>query len=225
MKKILLPAAALVAVIFLTCCASKNSIEPTGFLSDYSKLEPGKGDQVLRRWVDPDVDFSKYKKVMIDKVIFYFKDEKRQLGIKPDELKALASTFEKDLLDALKGAYPVVTEPGPDVLRIRIAITDVQAGNPVLGPASAVLPLGVAANALSNVTTGESLSVGEASIEAEFIDSQTGKVVAAMMDRRVGSTYSTGTVGGKWGHAKEAFQDWAKRLRQWLDKMHGKKAD
>jgi hypothetical protein len=171
------------------------------------------------------VDFSKYKKVMIDKVIFYFKDEKRQLGIKPDELKALASTFEKDLLDALKGAYPVVTEPGPDVLRIRIAITDVQAGNPVLGPASAVLPLGVAANALSNVTTGESLSVGEASIEAEFIDSQTGKVVAAMMDRRVGSTYSTGTVGGKWGHAKEAFQDWAKRLRQWLDKMHGKKAD
>jgi len=66
--------------------------------------------------------------------------------------------------------------------------------------------------------------VGEASIGAEFLDCETGKVVAAIMDHRVDSTYSTGTVSGKWGHAKEALKkDWASGLRKWLDQVHEKK--
>ena len=91
----------------------------------------------------------------------------------------------------------------------------------MLGAASAVLPVGVAVNAVSNVATGESVNVGEASIEAEFMDSETGKVIAAMIDRKVGSTYSSGTVKGKWGHAKQAFDTWAKILRKRLDEMLG----
>ncbi len=223
-KRLFVVTAVLAAAIFMTGCAGKGTIEPTGFLSDYSKLKTGQGDQALKRYVDPDVDFSKYRKVMIDKVIFYFQGDSKEIGINPDELKMLADYFERSLVEKLQDAYPVVTIPGPDVLRIRVAITHVKAGNPVLGAASAVLPVGVAVNALSNVTTGESVNVGEATIEAEFLDSETGKVVAAIMDRRVGSTYSTGSVKGKWGHAKQAFDQWAKKLRTWLDKMHSQKS-
>jgi len=211
----------LVSFSFLSGCANKNRLKPTGFLSDYSKLQAGKKDQALKRYVDTTVDFSKYKKVIIDKVIFYFKPDSRPIGVNPEELEMLANSFEKALIDSLKDKYPVVTKPGPDVLRLRVAITDVKAGNPVLGTASAVLPVGVAINALSNVATGESVNVGEATIEAEFIDSETDKVIAAIMDRRVGSTYSTGSVKGKWGHAKQAFEHWAKSLREWLDDVHG----
>ncbi len=226
MKKTLsISAAVLVAILFVTGCAGKKDIEGTGFLRDYSKMKQGQDNQALKRYIDPSVDFSRYDKVMIDKVVFYFKGDSKEVGIQPDELKMLADYFEKALVKALQDAYPVVTQPGPDVLRIRIAITGVKAGNPVLAPASAVLPLGAAVNALSNLTTGESISVGEASMEAEFLDSQTGRVIAQVMDHRTGSTYSTGTIGGKWGHAKEIFQDWAKRLRQWLDQVHGKKTD
>lgn len=211
------------AGVLLSGCAGKQDLEPTGFLSDYSKLQAGSGDEALKRYVDPSVDFSRYKKVMIDKVVFYFKPDSKEIGVNPDDLKMLADSFQQELINALKDAYPIVSQPGPDVLRIRVAITDVKAGNPVLGAASAVLPVGVAVNALSNVATGESVNVGEASMEAEFLDSETGKVVAAVMDRRVGSTYSAGSVKGKWGHAKEAFKEWAERLRRWLDEVHGRK--
>ncbi len=210
-------------ICMLIGCSSKNNLKPSGFLSDYSRLQPGNKDQAIKRYVAPSVDFSKYKKVMIDKVIFYFDPSSKPIGVNPDELEMLAKYFEEALVEELKDAYPIVTEPGPDVLRIRVAITHVKAGNPVLGAASAVLPVGVAVNAISNVTTGESVNVGEATIEAEFLDSVTGQVVAAIMDRKVGSTYSTGSVKGKWGHAKQAFKEWAKRLRQWLDEVHGTK--
>ncbi len=223
MKRVSLFVIIILTIFLAGGCANKD-IEPTGFLSDYSKLQPGQGDQPLKRYVDPTVDFSKYKKVMIDKVIFYFKNDSREIGIDPDELKMLADYFHDCLIKNLQDRYPVVSKPGPDVLRIRVAITNVKAGNPVLGAASAVLPVGVAVNALSNVTTGESINVGEATIEAEFLDSETGKVVAAIMDRKVGSTYSTGSVKGKWGHAKQAFQEWAQKLRKWLDEVHDKKA-
>ncbi len=212
--------AILLSALSLSGCGPKAP-EPTGFLHDYSKLRPGKEGEALKRYVDPAADFSKYNKIMLDHVVFYFKDNKNQVGISPEELKQLSDYFEQALINALKDKYPIVSEPGPDVLRIRIAITNVKAGNPVLGAASAVLPVGVAVNALSNVTTGESVNVGEASIEAEFMDSETGKVIAAMIDRKVGSTYSSGTVKGKWGHAKQAFDTWAKILRKRLDEMLG----
>jgi len=210
-------------ICLLIGCSGKKQLHPSGFLSDYSRLQPGSDGQAIKRYVDTSVDFSKYKKVMIDKVIFYFAPSSKPIGVDPDELEMLAKSFEKALVEELKDAYPIVTKPGPDVLRIRVAITDVKAGNPMLGAASAVLPVGVAVNAISNVTTGESVNVGEATIEAAFLDSETGRVVAAIMDRKVGSTYSTGSVKGKWGHAKQAFKEWAKRLRQWLDGVHGKK--
>ena len=170
----------------------------------------------------PGVDFSKYNKVLIDKVVFYLKPDSKAQGIQPDALKRLADTFEQKLVAALNDAYPLVSQPGPDTLRIRIAITDIKPSNPVLAPMSAVMPVGMAVNLVSNVTTGQSINVGSASIEAEFLDSSTGEVLGEIVDHKVGSTYDVATVKGKWGHAEEAFGQWAEMLRKWLDKVHGK---
>lgn len=65
-------------------------------------------------------------------------------------------------------------------------------------------PIGMAANLISNVVSGQSMNVGSASIEAEFLDSESNQVVANVVDRKVGSTYDTATVKGKWGYSKKA---------------------
>jgi hypothetical protein len=77
-------------------------------------------------------------------------------------------------------------------------------------------------NLFSNVATGESANVGSASIEAEFLDSMSGELLASLVDKKAGSTYDTASVKGKWGHAKKAFQQWAQLLRKRLDVAHGK---
>ncbi len=203
-------------------CSQKKTTY-SGFLKDYSGLQKGPEGGPDLVYKKPGVDFSKYKKVMVEPVVFYLKKDAEAKGIQPKVMAELEDAFEKEIVKELNGAYPMVDKPGPDVLRIRIAITDVEPSNPALGTVGAVMPAGMAINLISNVTTGSSVNVGSASMEAEFLDSETGEVVGKVVDHIEGSTYDTATLKGKWGHTKKAFQQWAKMLRNWLDSVHGKK--
>ena len=59
------------------------------------------------------------------------------------------------------------------------------------------------------------LDMGGAAIEAEFLDSQTNEILAAMVDKKMGSP---GKPRGftKMGYARAAFEDWAKELKKSL---------
>ena len=72
------------------------------------------------------VMFGKYNKFMVDSVIFFFADDSEYKGIDPNEMKELADNFNQAIVAAFKDKYPIVAEPGPDVARIRIAITGVK---------------------------------------------------------------------------------------------------
>ena len=48
----------------------------------------------------------------------------------------------------LKDKYPIVTEPGPDVVRIKIALTGNKQSRPVLSGVSAVVPVGLAVSTI-----------------------------------------------------------------------------
>ena len=77
---------------------------------------------------------------MVDSVVFFFYDSSEYNGIDPNELKALADGFNQQLVETLKDKYPIVTEPGIDVLRIRFAITDLKQSHPGLSAISTVVP-------------------------------------------------------------------------------------
>jgi hypothetical protein len=217
MKKAMRLILALALAAFLIGgCVSKETTQ-TGFLEDYSNLKKGPEGGVNQVYKKPGVNFGKYNKVMIDKVSFYLKKDSEAKGLRAHELKKLSDAFDNELIAALNDAYPMVGKPGSDTLRIRIALTDVVSSNPTMGTVGAILPIGMAANLISNVATGESMNVGSASLEAEFVDSVSNQVVASVIDRKVGSTYDTSTVKGEWGHTEKAFKEWAKMLRKWLD--------
>jgi hypothetical protein len=127
-----------------------------------------------------------------------------------------------DYLDAavrkqLGDTYKFVDQPGPGVLRLRVAITDTQGSKRALDIASSVIPIGVAVNALKRVVTGENASVGEAGIEGEILDSQTGERLAAAVDRRVGRKYTLKfNKLNAWRVAEDAYDFWALRLKSRL---------
>jgi hypothetical protein len=71
------------------------------------------------------------------------------------------------------------------------------------------------------------LDMGGAAIEAEFFDLHTNEQLAALVDRKIAHPLSPGDmIQGltKWGHAKRAFDAWARMLRDSLDEVHGKAA-
>jgi hypothetical protein len=195
------------------CAGTGKEIKQSGFLGDYPQFQPGPKGGADWVYLKEGVDFSVYKRIMIDKVVFFFREDAKYKGIYPEELQELSSAFLLEMTMALRGAgaYPSAEEPAPDVLRIRFAITDVVPSKPKLNVLTAMVP------------GGRSVGVGQASLEAELLDSMTNKRIGAVIDTKVAEKSKLGEGLEKWGHAKDAFKFWAQRLRTWLDEVHGKK--
>ncbi|MCG6538244.1 MAG: DUF3313 domain-containing protein [Syntrophales bacterium LBB04] len=58
------------------------------------------------RWPKPRIDFTKYKKLMLDPVFFFFAADSKYKGMDPQELKELADLFNRQLMTPSKGNIP-----------------------------------------------------------------------------------------------------------------------
>ncbi len=217
-KKVLFPLVA-VALAASAGCAQKG-VKYSGFMESYPAFEQGPSDGVDLVYVKKGADFRRYNKVMFDQVVFYMKEDAAYKGIQPEEMKELADAFHLSAIRAMDGAYPIVGEPGADVLRVRVAITGIEPSSPGRSGFATVMPIGLALSTIKKSTTGKHTGVGGASMEVEFLDSLTNEQLAAAIDEKAGSKLSGLT---KLGAAKEAFEFWSGRLRIFLDKAHGRK--
>ena len=195
-----------------------KDITYSGFLGSYAGLEKGPEGGVAQRYLKPGVDFSKYKKLMVDSVVFFLADDAEYKGINAEDMKELSDTFNKAMIDALSKDYPLVAEAGPDVIRVRVAVTHLKPSKPGAAAVTTVMPIGLALSFVKKGVTGEYTGVGSTGIEAEFLDSLTNERIAAAVDEQAG-----GKLSGfeKWSASKEAFEFWAGRLKTFLDNAHG----
>jgi hypothetical protein len=201
----------------LTSCASFS--KQSGFLgSYYSNLQPGPEGGAKQRWLKPGVDFSKYDKVMLDSVVFYFAPDSEDKGVDPEQMKELADSFNKELVTALKGNYPIVSEPGQGVVRIKIALTGIKQSRPVLSGVTSILPVGLAVSVVRKGTTGEWSGSGATRAEVMVIDTMSNQVIAVAVDEQsAGFTERF----SKLGSAQEAFKLWADRIVMFMDQSRG----
>ena len=155
---------------------------------------------------------------MLDQVIFYFSPNAKNKEIDPEQMKELADMFAAPVFQSLGDAYPLVDQPGPDVMRVRVAITDIDLPNRPLNTVTTIIPVGLAVSVLKKGATGKGTFVGETSMEMEVLDSETNERIAAAADRRAGGKIDNMS---KFGTAEDAFKFWAERLRTRLDEFHG----
>lgn len=185
------------------------------FLGEYAKnLGPGPKDGAKMRWLKPGVDFGKYNKVMLDSVIFFFSKDSSYKGMDPQELKELADAFNLQIVNAINEKYPVVSEPGPDVVRIRIAVTDMKSSKPVISGITSVVPIGLGVSILKKGATGSWSGSGSTKSEFMAIDSMTNDVIAVAQDDRSAAFTERFS---KWGSAEEAFKFWGERIKLFMD--------
>lgn len=192
-------------VINLAGCATAPPPN-SGFLSDYSKLHEDKyGDRSLRWYEKDNFDWQRYSKLMIDPVVVYFHPEAKYRQIDPEAVKKLTDYFRTVVEEQLASDYPIVATPGPDVLRVRAAITEIVPANPAL-------------NIATTAAMFVPLDMGGAAIEAEFLDSQTNELMAAMVDKKMGTPVDPKFYRGftDMGYAKAAFEAWATELKKAL---------
>jgi len=196
----------------------------SGFLDDYSGLSPDpKNGDLLIYEKDKDV-LKTYRKFFLEPVTVYLLPEAADRGIDPDDLDRLARYFTDAITDEIAGSdrYEVVTEPGPGVAYVRIAITNVE---PTGGKKNAALKAGATAASVA-VAPGASLavprlSVGRVEIEGEMLDSVSGERVAAFVTGKGGRRWFSGlNAYKKWGDIERAFRSWTKDFRKRLDQAN-----
>ncbi len=175
-----------------------------------SLLEKGTGEQALYRYVNPAADVKKYTKIMIDPVLIA-KDA--QLDAKEQEnYQKLANNAYVYLTKELEQDYKIVNTPGPDTMRLQTAIIDADSSKPVRNITSSIMPIGIALSTLKYAATGKPSGVGEITMEMKITDADTGQLLGAALDRRVGGKDPKGLFN-TWYNADSAMQYWAKRLR------------
>ena len=177
-------------------------------------------------WIDPDVDFSKYSRVLV-----------RPLGvdnievIQPDSRGSVTSRRDWELTDQdkqqlhqmyhdtmvkqlqEKGHFPVVSEAGDDVIEIAAMIT-------ALAPSAAKddnrsRPVG-----RSYVVTE---GAGAVAVAVAFGDSETGEILALVKDSRSSSSQwgMNNSVSNR-ADVQRMFTSWAMQIDSSLAKVTGK---
>jgi hypothetical protein len=193
--------------------------EFSGFLKDYSKLKPNPnlgGNALTFAKPDEQRNLHKYIAMIVDPVQVYLASDADESKL-PEKARGVgARYFHNALVETVSAAFPVVDHSGPLVLRLRTAIVGVDVGGEI--PA-ADRPT----NAEDALDRG--INIGKVGVEMELVDSETGEQIAAMVDREnLGSGAEIGAVNfskqEKYAAAREAFDGWAQRVREFLNSAH-----
>lgn len=172
-------------------------------------LVKGADDQALYRYVNPKADFKQYSKLMIDPVLVYKYAEldKEEL----ENYQKLANNAYVYLMKEMGKDYQIVKFPEPGALRIQMAIVDADSSKPVRNTLSTIVPIGMALSAVKYSATGKQAGVGEITLQLRITDANTGELLGAALDRRVGGKEVT-KLWSSWHNADDALQYWAKKV-------------
>ena len=195
----------------------------SGFLKDYAALKPNPnldGEALTYAAADAKQNLRSYFAIIVDPVEVYVSTDTDASKVSEDGRGALTNYFQHALIQAVSDAFPVVNEPSPLTLRLRTAIVGVDVGGQV---AAADVPAD--AKPLQNA-----LNIGKVGVEMELVDSKTGQRIAAMVDRsNLGGGAEIGAANfsrdQKFAAAREAFDEWASRVRIFLDSEHELKGE
>jgi len=223
---------ALVLVVMAIACSqpapppavSKSAVkkipagqEFSGFLKDYAALQPSPKVENALVYASTDAlkNLRSYFAIVVDPIEVYVSTDVDEGKVSEVARTALTNYFEHALKKAVSDAFPVVETPGPLTLRLRAALVGVDVGGEV--------PAGDVPSDLGPLD--RVLNIGNLRVEMELVDSETGERIAAMVDKthlgagaQVGAQYFSRNE--RFAAAKEAFDEWASRVREFLDGAH-----
>ena len=181
-----------IAVLLLAvgCASEPTASEPTsvatGFLRDYSKLEPdGKG---RARFLD--ARLAEYDSFIVDPI-----EVRIPRGRMSEDDLAVAVRYFRDSITGMieRRGLTVTDDPGVKVARIRTALTDI----------------GQAPWGAEFYTVRPALGTAGAAMEAEVRDSITGEQLAAVVQSAAGDQFDVGTFSAL-DDLKAAIDKWTR---------------
>lgn len=201
------------ALVVLGACVSTSharKVKPSGFLGESaSLLEKGGKNDVLLVYRNKNANWTSYDQIVLDPITMWGVEN---ATLAPDVLadyQRLVDDFHKTLKDKLSKDYRLTDAPSAGAMRIQIAIIDGKQANATLKVAKTVAPYAGTADTLWTFATGKPVFSGEVSIEYMVRDSESGDLLAAGADRRVGGNQLGKTTLKGWGDVQNILTYWS----------------
>lgn len=213
MKKIKVLWVMSVALLISACVATKPGPVPqyTGFLPDYAILHQGEKGQAERVYSNPQADWTKYNKILLDPVTIWRGKGSDLTGVSQADAQQMADYFYNLIYHKLAQNYKMVRMPQPNTLRISVAIVTLKEGRVILETISTIVPQARALSDLASFVTGDTPLVGKASVEAKVTDALSGALLAEGVDERIGGKTLSGLTLKSWGDVENVMKFWVDR--------------
>jgi len=222
--------AASASAMLAACAGPQPSVAPTvqdydkTFLADYSNLvAKSVADGTDLTYIPPGVfdRIEKYDSLLVDQPEVLISPKSDYKGAKPADLTAISELLRKDFSDQLTaGGYHVVNAPGPNVLYVRMALTDLSLEKKKRGVLS-YTPVGIVVHA--GVEAVRSMmgnyDITGMAIQGEVSDSESKEVLAQVVDLRGGEKEGK-QVRIDFDALDATIKDFGSRLRCRLDNAH-----
>ena len=211
----LVPAAALALGLATAACVSPDAeLEPSGFLQTYEGFEPHPEREGAYLWTT-EAEIPPYQRVLLDPITVWY--AAREGGASQKDLRDLADDFLLEIHRALGNAYPMTQTPGPGVMRLRIAVTDVGQATGMRKTLRVISGRGAGTTGTSGGHENTKLDIDAVTIEVEALDSLTGERLVALVERKraPGNEATTDT----WRSIQGALRQWSGYLRETLDEL------
>ena len=211
-----IPMTLVIALVVLLggCESTKHAkdVQESGFLAEHRHLLKSgiPGVTALRVYRNPKADWASYHKIILEPVTIWDDPSARLSPEQHKDLQQLVDSFYDTLYLKLSKDYEMVEKPGPGTMRIRAAITHGEEARTGLTLISKAVPQLRAPNALWTFASGKPAFAGEVTLEAIITDAETGELLAAGADRRVGGVnLFDKEVFNSWGDVKNSLEFWS----------------
>lgn len=198
------------ALLSSGCTTAKpDESKYSGWMKDYSQLREAKspsGDTVMR-WLSPSFEKGQYQAIMIDRV-GYYPAVKPSAQVPSSALAVIPTYLEEQVRKQVGVSLPLVTEPGPGVLRLRAAITSVQTPTESLHVYE-VIPIALVFAGVSTVAGTRDRNT-EVYLEAQLIDSASNAVVGKSVRKGLGKPLENKKDQLTLDDVKPVLDGWAK---------------
>jgi len=170
--------------------ALAQDLHSSDFLSDYTQLKKSSDKYMDYTYLAPGAPdkMGKYSAVMIDQPEIFVASNSKYKGMKPDDMKQLADAFRGAIAESLSTTYMIVDQPGPNVLYVRFAISNVQLKKKRKGLLG-YTPIGLVAGAAKSAMTSDftkKIDLKGLTMEMEILDSNSEEQLAGLLETRSG---------------------------------------
>jgi len=193
---------------------------PSGFLDDYSKLQPVAEKEGRYAWTVPEPELKQYTKFQLPPAEIWIDRDAQYHGMAADTIQRLAASYQSGFRLALAPEYSVVEQPGPGVATCRFALTGLTPEKPGMTPID-VLPIKAVFN-IVRTASGNAAKVARISAELECHDSVSKRLLIQAVITGVGSRKFNEGEPIPWADVEPVLRGWGEDFKQRLTAAQGR---